>query len=329
MVAELVLQSGPHAWLTDADVIRADGAVMSWVNPDKPGYAYPEIAGYMLSYLALHGPETVGLRNRIAGRIARDLTPSGAVGRGGIEYVFDSSMALGGLLAHEARAGTLPDAQMIDRLYRFITSRLEARSGLDGTPDALPSHWSASYGAHLLKTVLSLTMFDERRPGADTSRLIDGLLVDLLPLQEQNGRFLVNSISDETYTHSHCYAMEALLVLDGRRWTSLDRYIERGADWLARVQLPSGGMPSRHTGAGAVGVPHADCTAQAMRVWECLDTDRYGDNIARGAEFLTSLQVGGGIRYREGSDDINTWATIFGAQALDWVDKGGKWQWLV
>src|SRR5262245_12513054 len=104
MVAELITRPRQDslAWLTSSDVVRYDGSVMSWVNPNHPGYSYPEIAGYMLSYLALQGPTTASLRNRIAAHIAQhDLTASGAVGRGGAEYVFDSAMVLAGLVAHQ------------------------------------------------------------------------------------------------------------------------------------------------------------------------------------------------------------------------------------
>jgi hypothetical protein len=45
--------------------------------------------------------------------------------------------------------------------------------------------------------------------------------------------------------------------------------------------------------------------------------------------FLKDLTLDGGIRYRPGSDDVNTWATIFGAQALDFDENGGRWEWLI
>ena len=331
MVAERLPSTDFAAWLSSPGVIHSDGAVMSWVNPSHPGYAYPEIAGYMLSHLAIEGRQTAPLRNHVARRLLSDMTSNGAVGRREVEYVFDSAMVLAGLLAHEIRGGLLPDPRMVDRLHEYIVSRLWRREGLDGPQENQPTHWSQSYGCHLLKTVIALTAFDASR-GTVTSALIDRLLVDLLPLYTPTGaggRFRVNADSDVTYTHAHCYAIEGMLVLQGRGRTELRGFIAGGAEWLASVQEESGGVPAEHDSNGPRMVAHADCTAQAVRVWACADPVRFKDNIERGVAFLTELSCDGGIRYERGSNDINTWATIFGAQAIDFAEEGGKWQWLI
>jgi len=327
MVAEPIPQAEYAAWLTSPRVIRSDGSVMSWVNPEHPGYPYPEIAGYMLSYLSLHGRETAPTRNRIAQRLLRQMAPSGAVGRRETEYVFDSAMVLAGLLAHEANGGLLPDAAMIDRLRDYIVRRLERRVGLDGALEAAPEHWSASYGCHLIKTFIALTAYDATR-ATHTTPLIERMLAELLPLYDR-GRFHVNADSDITYVHAHCYALEGLLVLDGRGRSGLRSWIEGGAEWLAAGQAPNGGMPAEFDSDGPRMEAHADCTAQAVRIWAAVDRQRYAAEIERGLDYLASLTIGGGIRYRDESSDVNTWATIFGAQAMDWAQKGGSWQWLI
>ena len=74
---------------------------------------------------------------------------------------------------------------------------------------------------------------------------------------------------------------------------------------------------------------HKQRTLTARTIWTCADAELYADNIERGVAFLTSLSANGGIRYQVGSDDINTWATIFGAQAIDWANDGGQWQCLI
>ena len=331
MVAETIPSGDYNAWLSGQSVIRRDGAVMSWVNPEHLGYPYPEIAGYMLSHLAYRGRSTAALRNRVARHLLSDLTPSGSVGRHEVEYVFDSSMVLAGLLAHEENGGLLPDPRMVDRLRDYIVDRLTQRMGLDGTPEHALTHWSQSYGCHLIKTVISLSAYDAARR-TNTSGLIDQLLSDLLPLYEptaHGGRFHVNANSDVTYTHAHCYAVEGLIVLDGRGRAGLREWIDGGAAWLASVQEADGGVPAEHDSTGARMQAHTDCTAQAVRIWTCADPELYADNIERGVAFLTNLSTNGGIRYQVGSNDINTWATIFGAQAIDWADEGGQWQCLI
>ena len=105
--------------------------------------------------------------------------------------------------------------------------------------------------------------------------------------------------------------------------------VEAGAGWLARVQGADGGVPSGYDGDHPVGLPHTDCTAQAIRIWVCSDPARYRDAIRRGLGFLARMTCGAGLRYRPGSDDINTWATMFAAQARRWARQGGTWQWIV
>jgi hypothetical protein len=333
MVAELFPQPEHLSWLTGPDVIRPDGTVASWVNPAHPGYAYPEIAGYMLSYLAQHGRATAELRNRVARHLATDMTPSGAVGRNGTEYVFDSAMVLAGLIAHVKAGGLLPEADMLDRLHEFMVSRLTRRVGIEGAAEAPATHWSASYGCHLLKSVISLTAYNDLNSysGQDqmraAPRIVETLLDDLLPLFD-GARFHVNGESDATYTHAHCYALEGLLTLDGRGRRGLRQIIERGAEWLADIQTADGGVPSGYV-ADVLSPAHADCTAQSVRIWTCVDPERFAPSIRGAKTFLKSLTVDGGIRYRPGSEDINTWATIFGAQALDFAANGGRWEWLI
>jgi hypothetical protein len=327
VVAELVPYAEHLTWLTGPEVIRRDGTVASWVNPAHPGYSYPEIAGYMLSYLAQHGRATVDIRNRVAGRLAADMSVNGAVGRNGVEYVFDSAMALAGLVAHVRSGGLLPAPDMLDRLHEFITTRLERRVATEGGAEAAPDHWSASYGCHQLKCVISLLALADIQPERSSNALIERMLRDLLPLFE-SGRFRVNAVSQLTYTHAHCYALEALLVLDGRGWHEVRPWIEAGAAWLAALQQEDGGVPSGF-GGPVPAVAHADCTAQSVRIWACVDALRYRAAIGRGMSFLSGLSHEGGIRYRAGSDDINTWVTIFGAQALDFAESGGRWEWLI
>ena len=50
----------------------------------------------------------------------------------------------------------------------------------------------------------------------------------------------------------------------------------------------------------------------AARIWACTDAVKYAGAIERAHAFLATLQTpSGGLRYRPGSDDVNTWATIF------------------
>ena len=71
MTVTLAPASQMLGWLVSPSVVHADGRVMSWSNPQHAGYPYPEIAGYLLSLLALEGESTLEIRDRIAQRLVR------------------------------------------------------------------------------------------------------------------------------------------------------------------------------------------------------------------------------------------------------------------
>jgi len=308
-------------WLVRPSVVDGEGRVMSWSNPRHPGYPYPEIAGYLLSILAMEGESTLDIRDRIARRLVSDISPAGGVGRGGADYVFDSAMALAGLIAHESAGGVLSDD--------FVTVNLTARRAGTGLSTADPNHWSVSYGCHLLKVVIALYACDERGPRPTTSALVDRLVAELTGLYD-NGRFRANASSLLTYLHSCCYAVEGLLVLQGRGHGEYGDLIRGSARWLAEIQTSEGGLRAFHDGRDAFGTLHTDATAQAVRIWSIVDATAFQEPITRGLGFLAEMTTPvGGLRYEPGSDDVNTWATIFGLQAARWAYEGGKWQWIV
>jgi hypothetical protein len=317
------------AWLQSERVVDPDGAVKSWDNPANPGYSYPEISGLLLSLLAQSESADPEVRDRIAENLCGGVGAGSAVGRWGINYVFDTAMVLSGLLAYEAAGGLLPDPGIPDRLYGFIVEGLLARLAIDGPIPPDPNHWSNSYGCHLLKASLSLTAYSERRWGGRTDLVVRQLLDDLLPLQE-DGRFRTNSASRISYLHAHCYATEGLLVIRRRGLADVDAAVVASADWLVRAQDESGGIRAWHDGAEASGELRADASAQAIRIWRLVDRRRYADSIRRGLGFIADSSVdGAGVTYRPGSDDINTWATIFAIQAATWFSGEADALWLI
>lgn len=319
------LREGWAAWLMSARVIGSDGSVVSWYNDEHPGYAYPEIAGLMLSFLGRYRPEEDQLAERIAARLTPSLGPAGGVMRGSTEYVFDSAMVLSGLLAGR-QPGDSARSPLQSRLFAFITDRLRGRTGITGSVDD-PDRWSHAYGCHLLKTSLAITAYVDEMEQAEQERawsLLDQLVSDLAPLQT-GGRFRIHERSARTYLHAHCYATEGLLCLRERGVGGIDTAIEESAEWLAGVQAAEGGIRAWHDGSTPGGPMHADASAQAIRIWALVDGRRYHANIEAGLAFLHSITHElGGLRYERDSDDVNTWATIFGWQAAEWADEPGS-----
>jgi nucleoside-diphosphate-sugar epimerase len=313
------------AWLTSEEVVSEDGGVVSWVNQDHPGHRYPEVAGLLLSLLAGEGPACAEVRDRIVRGLAADLSAAGGLGKEGRDYAFDTAMVLDGLLRHEASGGRPADSGLARRLFGFLVRCLSVQSAIDPATGAQAgaTRWSLSYGCHLLKIANPVLTYHEQEPDRRCPGLVDSLLGTLLPLYER-GRFRTHDGSDATYLHAHCYAVEGLLGLEARGAAKVASLIVGAADWLAKVQAPNGGFRAWHDGTDAIGEFRTDATAQAVRVWACVDCKAFAGPIARALEFLNGMQVtGGGLRYGPGIDDVNTWATLFAVQAACWAHTGG------
>jgi hypothetical protein len=313
-----------RAWLQSSTIVASDGSVLSWSNPEHPGYPYPEIAGLLLNLLAQDPGSDRELRRRIAVRLGQDTTPQGGLGRRGVRYVFDTAMALSGLIAQRRAEGELPDPNLPRRLFDFLATELLARRGASTPTSGSGAHWSTSYGCHLLKTSLAILAYREMYGDPRARTLVDQLVTDLTPLFE-DGRFRIHEHEDISYLHSNCYALEGLLAIEAsapRGW--LRPIIRRGALWLARNQDVSGGIRSGHNGYSPSGELRGDATAQAMRIWSLVDRNAFAAEISAASGFLDSLRVeGAGFRYSPDSEDVNTWVTIFACQAEDWAQGGG------
>lgn len=312
------------AWLR-SKATQPDGHVLSWVNAAHPGYHYPEVAGLLLTLLATREAAPSVTRTRIASQLARGLAPSGAVGRGGIDYAFDSAMALRGLHAHLGAGGALdadpaPTESVTERLFSFIADCVARRSALGAGDEVSGPRWSTSYGCHLLKMTHALGAHG-RLAGARSAEILSNeLLVTFRPLARA-GRFVIHEGSEKSYVHAACYALEGLLALrevDGTRQLLMD-----GARWLASLQRPDGALPAWHDGVCPRGPWPTDVVAQSVRLWAAMDPVRFAPEIHRGLRRLAELQAPcGGLRYLEGSNDINSWATIFAVQAVTWAEDG-------
>ncbi len=311
------------AWLASSAVVMPDGGVRSWSNPAHPGYRYPEAAGLWLSLLAGRAPAE--RRDAVAHALARDAEPAGAVGRDGAAYLFDSAMALAGLLAHEAAGGALPDPALGERLFSSVARDLAARAAVRPAGERERERWSGRYGCHHLKLAMVLGRRHARTGDPRCRALAAQLVDDLGPLGE-GGRFRIHERATVTYLHAACYAIEGLLAVD--HWwrgalPSVQPAIEACAAWLAGAQADHGGLPAWHDGERGHGDCRSDVAAQAVRIWAAVDRRGFARPIDRALRFLAAAQhASGGLRYHPGSDDVNTWSTIFAAQAIEWATAG-------
>ena len=333
-------------WLVSADLDAPDGHCLSWWNPGQTGFAYPEVSGLLLHLLALAGVAPAR-RERLRRALLREYDTAGAISRGAQSYTFDTAMALRGVLAHAgaaARAGAAGEGApgevpggagdvpgydaAAERAVRGWTSLLikaaeqgdpAAGSGQPGSPTK-DTRWSMAFGAHQAKVCGAL--LDAGRllgplPGLDDA--VASSAGAALDVQDDDGRFRIHAASPMTYAHSHCYAVEGLLMLAAAGPGGTPGEVLAGAEWLAAAQQPDGSIRAWHDCGAASGPPRADATAQALRIWVLVDRDRFADAAARARAFLARLRVPPlGLRYEPGSDDVNAAATIFAAQAIGW-----------
>jgi hypothetical protein len=312
-------------WLCSGALIGPRGAIRSWVNPNNPGYDYPEAGGLWLSaMLGGRGPVDLdpslsSLANRVGSWIVEQVETDGAVSRFGRRYTFDAAMVLRGLSDAQAAGVLLRGADdAIARLTDYVLNSVVARraSFPTGTGDAA-ERWSENFGPHLLKLALALPaeVLADFRVRQQILWPAFGYLLSL----EHDGRFPVYMASGATYLHAHCYAVEGLLrlgdALEGARDAA-----QRAAAWLAEVQRADGALHAWADHNNAWGPLRTDATAQAVRIWAILGG--YESEIARALRFLATLQTtDGGIRYEPESDDVNSWVTLFTMQAADFATR--------
>jgi len=302
-------------WLIDR-LVTPDGAVLSWENASHSGYRYPEAAGLLLTLLAGdERPHARAASVRIVSWLSSLIRERGAVGRGDRLYAFDTAMVLRGLLSFVEAGGELPDETAPHRCFRFLVETINAGQATDA-PTGEAARWSNTLSCHLMKLSFALRQHELHEPMGNERdlalRLFDKTLQSFC-----EGRFRTAPGDRSTYLHAHCYAVEGLLCM--RAWKLADEssVLEACAEWLEHIQRVHGGIPAWHDGRRGAGPSHADATAQAIRIWSCLDRDRWAKPIALATRWIRqNTSPNGGVWYSPDCRDQNTWASIFAAQAV-------------
>jgi hypothetical protein len=311
------------SWLVSSDLTAADGHCLSWWNPEHPGYPYPEISGLLLSLLSIED-RVPDRRAELVGALVGAARVEAGVARGGRTYTFDTAMALRGLLLSADPAPRVHDLALAwTELLVRAAERQDPAVGGGWAGELRPdTHWSESFGAHQAKVCGALVVAAERfGRWPDLGEALLTYVRAGTDIQQADGRFPAHGRTGVTYVHSHCYAVEGLLMsrAGGVPVDDIDARVRAGASWLASAQVSAGGLLAWHDGTRAWGPVRADATAQALRIWTLVDPDRYAGHRSAAVGALTSLVAPGrGLRYEPESTDVNAWATIFAHQALSW-----------
>lgn len=312
---------GMLRWLQSERVITAEGDVLSWWSPLKTGFPYAEAAGLWLSsFSAQPSYTTKSLLDRVAERLCSTVIKDLGAGKAGRVYLFDSCIVLSGLISYREKGGSIETDGAVKVLLARAAECISKRCPVI-PEDGLPSpRWSTSFGPHLIKAAIALHRMAELRHDKDLVTLADTLVACGLEFV-RGPRLLSVPGRDETYMHSMLYACEGLLWLVSKGRHDLLGLLFRFLDFAARVQGPDGGIPAFADDSQGWGGARADATAQAARLWLAVDPVRWQEPVRRALAFLASCQTEeGGIRYYPGSEDVNTWATLFALQAVLWLE---------
>lgn len=325
------LQNDILSFLTYSDIVNEAGHVYSWINPDHHGYVYPEAMGLYLtlaSQTASHRDDPVlsNRTHRVARRLQDMVPASGGIGKNGNHYLFDNCMAITGLLTYESLLGGTLDEAAFTRLTNFARELAERGCAVVATSGEVANvrpHWSTRIGASALKNVIAFdrlaTRFNDMRYLDLAMEMADYVISSCF----RDGVFYSHAATSMVYTHAHCYALEGLLHLHARGYRDTSSTLQAGADQLRDWQNGNGGLFNWNNAPQQRVLQVADATSQAVRIWIAVDRERYAANIERAIAFLASLRgPEGGLYYAPGSADVNSWSSLFAAQALEWHTYG-------
>jgi hypothetical protein len=300
------------SWLIAGGAREPGGGVRSWANPSRPGFLYLEAGGLLLSLHAealgrgdVVDPERVRADGVAVARWLLSRLDRGVVVHREARYAFDTAIVVAALDRWRTVSGdpAVGLEAAIDSGRGFLMNCLRTRQGQTGTAD--DGHWSRAFGPHLLKLAVAL----------DDTDLLDDARTQLVRTCWDGRRFLLHARSDSWYPHAHAYALEGLLAMRARGQTIDLSMVDTGLATL-RNAVQDADTPT-------------DVAAQLIRLgllrgWSAEDE---GLSVAW-ARLRERARTGGGLVYRAGSSDVNTWTTIFTVQALRWSRIGADPAWL-
>jgi hypothetical protein len=320
-----------RAWVSSCACQTESGAFTAWVDlgTGTPAYEYPEITGYALTFFA--GLPALAEEEREAGEraavwldervrrgdlAARDGWDNDAV------YLFDLAMMATGLMTFGRR---VQDDRLV-RSGRDLVGFLAGELGSGGFsavstrgPRSGRRGWSTQGLPHLAKLAQAFLLAGEPVAEEPIAALVDAVKVR----QAADGRMPTDADGLTTMLHAHLYAAEGLWIWGSARGDqdALER-ARAAVEWAWARQLDRGGFPRSvsDTEPDGAAVEQSDVTAQAVRLAFVLGLSP--DGVDRAIVRLVELSRGrgpaAGLLYQAepGPLHLNTWSTLFGAQAL-------------
>jgi hypothetical protein len=319
------------------------GAVAGGVDAEgRPRYAYPEITGYYLHWLAWQAARRGGDARPLAPRaeaaqrwLARwldtpglpptriPLTASDADWRNGALFCFDVAMVLRGVAAAARERILVADAAVIARLVALLRALVQADGEFAacvprGGAGALPARWSTRRGPFLAKAAAGVLR---------AAREVTGVPPDVVAAAEATHAASTEALVEEPHTDVHplLYAFEGVLSLpEHPRFAALLPAVAAQFEALLETARKIGHVPESLASPDESTLERCDAMAQTVRVGHLLachcpasPLDRVGlSRIARA--LARRIRPHGALPFASGAatGDDNVWATMFAEQAL-------------
>lgn len=262
---------------------------------------------------------------------------------GGNVFAFDCSMVLNGFvnLFNETKekeylnyaekiAGFL-DEKMFANEMRAVYN-LKSKRFLDNA-----GKWSWQPGSHHAKAAIGLLDIAAITENDDFAGKAGQLCENAIELQHKSGRFITNKSDNSTHLHPHCYSAEGLLYAGIK--LKEEKFVaaaEKATEWAIANQTSNGGVNAFFDGKWN-NSQRSDVIAQVLRLAAALRSigrlqKIAGEKIDALALRLLqeqNIQPGeqqGGFFYGQDEEGkskncLNSWCTMFAAQALQWHGK--------
>jgi hypothetical protein len=320
---------GLRAWITSGACQSAAGAIVAFVDEatGRHSFDYAEITGYGLTFLAgaaALSDNGLAVGRRAASWLVERLRSGHLMARDGWDndavYLFDLGIIASGLINFGRRIAD-PELQRAGvELVAFLDRELaeEPFSALAQGSHTDRRAWSTHGVAHLAKLGQSFLLSERYAESAHLGRLID----HVKRLQQPDGRMPTVADEKTTMLHPHLYAAEGLWMWGtARADVEALAHARAAVEWAWAQQLENGGFP-RFAGEDCREEPVEQCdvTSQAIRM--ALVFGHRTPAVERAVGRLSEVAIGShgtlSLPYQPAAPEVhlNTWATLFGAQAL-------------
>jgi len=257
-------------------------------------------------------------------------------------FAFDCGMILNGfvnlfnetkkkeyLKSAEKIAGFLDEKMFGDEMHAVYN--LKSKRFLDNA-----AKWGWQPGSYHAKAAIGLLDAAAATGNDDLTGKAMQLCENAIELQHKSGRFITNKSDNSTHLHPHCYSAEGLLYAGIK--LKEEKFVgaaEKATEWALLNQASDGGVNAFFDGKWNRS-QRSDVLAQVLRLAAALKNigrlqgiaDEKIGALRKSLLSFQNMKAGeqqGGFFYGQELDGgnkncLNSWCTMFAAQALQWHD---------